>query len=117
MIIYCDGHRDKICYVPEGRAGTILPFEGQSHNEAEHVAIQKALEYAMCRPEPHVFEIFSDSELAIKQLKGEYQIKDPALYEQAAKTLQMVDRLSEQGKVVLFHWVHREENKAGLLLE
>lgn len=77
-----------------------------TNNVAEYKAIIKALEYALSENAKNV-TIFSDSELVVKQLNGEYLIKNKTL-----KTLVFkVAKLSEQfSKVKIIHII-REKNR------
>ena len=50
----------------------------QTNNQAEYQAIIKALEVAKGYTKESIV-LFSDSELVIKQLKGEYKVKSPHL--------------------------------------
>lgn len=78
----------------------------QTNNVAEYTALIKALELAI----KHGFDdvqILSDSELIVKQMNGEYKVKNAdirVLYDEATALRKQV------GKVNLSH-VRREENK------
>ncbi|MCX6659950.1 MAG: reverse transcriptase-like protein, partial [Candidatus Bathyarchaeota archaeon] len=56
--------------------------------------------------------IYSDSQLAVRQLSGEYEIRDPKLKILAAKVQQLC-----QNRAVTFRWIPREKNLAGKILE
>lgn len=78
-----------------------------TNNQAEYTALVRALEHALELGEGYRVEVFSDSELMVKQVNGEYRVKNEELrplYEQARK---LCDRF--RGGVRLFH-VRREEN-------
>lgn len=56
--------------------------------------------------------VCGDSELVIRQLRGEYRVKQPHLQMLHAEAI----RLS-RGLDVEFRWIPRERNQAGFLLE
>ncbi|MHA1976780.1 MAG: ribonuclease HI family protein [Candidatus Hodarchaeales archaeon] len=64
--------RDKIIFQQNYFLGT------QTNNQAEYQAIIKALETAKEYTKEDIV-LYSDSELVIKQLTGEYQVKSPHL--------------------------------------
>jgi ribonuclease HI len=79
-----------------------------TNNQAEYTALIRALEHALELGPAHSLHVFSDSELMVKQMKGEYRVKNEelrGLYEQARK---LADRF--QGTVTFRH-VRREQNK------
>ena len=94
----------------------------KTNNEAEYEALLKALSIISSkwvdrksglRRDVGPVRICSDSELLVKQLKGEYEVKDPKLrrlWERAG------DMMKAMGPVVL-QWIPREENFAGQWLE
>jgi ribonuclease HI len=53
-----------------------------------------------------------DSELVVKQLKGEYRVKQPAL----AELKEQVDRLRSRFRVLRWKHVPREQNREADLL-
>jgi len=96
-----------------------------TNNEAEYKAVifglLKAKELGV-----ELDEVFSDSQLVVRQLNGEYKVREKRLerfveaiwveteakYQRVGKLL----RLKQQGRIK-FSWVPREENRAGRLLE
>jgi ribonuclease HI len=77
-----------------------------TNNTAEYAALLALLEHAgALRPES--LTIRSDSELLIKQMKGEYRVKDPKLRILHAEAKRL---LTAFGRIVLEH-VPRERNK------
>jgi ribonuclease HI len=65
-----------------------------TNNQAEYTALVKALEHALELGASHRLLIHSDSELLVKQMNGEYQVKNPdlrPLYEQARKLARSFD--------------------------
>jgi ribonuclease HI len=92
----------------------------KTNNEAEYLALLKALELiseklADKSDHGHREEVLirSDSKLIVSQVKGEFQVKEARLKElnQRAK-----DAIQKIGSVRL-EWVPRKENYAGLWIE
>ena len=57
-----------------------------TNNQAEYTALVKALERALTLGRAHRVKLHSDSELMVKQMKGEYKVKNSELrplYEEA----------------------------------
>jgi len=76
-----------------------------TNNEAEYKALILGIKEAGLRGFSHL-EIFSDSELMVRQMRGEYRVKSPGLqdlYFQAVKGLEPFQK-------VAFHHVPRQEN-------
>jgi len=66
----------------------------RTNNEAEYLALITALEYLKGARPSHV-EFLLDSELVVRQLKGEYKVKEPrlqSLYGQVIMLLNAVPR-------------------------
>jgi ribonuclease HI len=78
-------------YVLEAEDGTVLAAEGEAigtatNNIAEYSGLVAGLQRALELHVPEV-EVVSDSELMVKQMRGEYRVKNEALrelYEEAA---------------------------------
>lgn len=51
----------------------------QDSNVAEYVALMEALQFALSLNARHL-HVYSDSELVVKQMTGEYRCKSPRLY-------------------------------------
>ncbi len=81
-----------------------------TNNIAEYTAVLRGLAFAKEMNEREV-EIRSDSELLIKQMKGEYKTKMPHLKELKKK----IDELRKEINVN-FKWVPREQNEIADLL-
>ena len=65
---------------PDGERIKIARWIGhQDNNVAEYVALLEALQHAL-KHEAKSLQVFSDSELVVKQMKGEYQCRSPRLY-------------------------------------
>ena len=98
-------------YVLETEDGTVLAAHGEAigvatNNVAEYSALIAGLEKAA---ELHVreLEVVSDSELMVKQMRGEYRVKHPGLQPLYQEARTLVARLGR----VTFEHVRREFNK------
>jgi ribonuclease HI len=78
----------------------------QTNNYAEYTAIIIGLELAVAHDIDELL-VRLDSELAVKQLKGEYRVKNEVL---ARLYLRVID-LSHDFKSIKFEHVRREKNK------
>jgi ribonuclease HI len=78
-----------------------------TNNVAEYRAILKGLEVALKKGAKSA-DCFLDSELVVKQLRGEYRIKDEKMKELAGQ----VFVVREQFENVSFFNIPREKNKA-----
>jgi len=79
-----------------------------TNNEAEYQAVLKALSYVEGEISGCRIDFFLDSELVVKQLNGEYKVKDEKLKPLFLKIREMV---ITRGGLVLFSHVKREKNK------
>lgn len=81
--------------------------EGQTNNTAEYWAVIRALTWSWKqRCFEQAIEIRSDSQLVIRQLRGEWAVKSPSVipfYERAMRGMHPFTALS-------LRWVPREEN-------
>jgi ribonuclease HI len=92
---------------PEGRTLELGKYLGvQTNNFAEYSGLLAALEYALQNNFAGI-KIFSDSELLVKQIKGEYKVKHPALKTLFARASEMVGRLQHFS----IHHVMRSHNR------
>jgi ribonuclease HI len=98
-------------YVLEADDGTVLAAHGErigvaTNNVAEYRALieglRKALELAVDE-----VEVISDSELLVKQMTGEYRIKNAALQELSLEASHLARKLSR----VSYRAVRREHNE------
>jgi ribonuclease HI len=98
-------------YVLETDDGTVLDARGQrigvaTNNVAEYRALVAGLEAALARGVTEL-EVVSDSELLVKQMRGEYKVKNTALralHDQAAS-------LERELGDVTYTAVRREHNE------
>ena len=91
--------------------GTVLDARGdaigvQTNNVAEYTALLNGLRRAVELGVTEV-EVVSDSELMVKQMRGEYKIKNAALRELSVE----VARLARAVGTVTYTSVRREHNK------
>ena len=98
-------------YVLEAEDGTVLDARGEAigvatNNVAEYRALvaglQKALEVGVGE-----LEVVSDSELLVKQMRGEYKVKNAALADLKAEAESLARRLPK----VVYTAVRREHNE------
>src|SRR3954469_4076943 len=65
----------------------------QTNNYAEYSALLAALEYAVDHSHPAI-NVVSDSELLVKQIRGDYKVKSPelkTLYDRARELIRKLD--------------------------
>jgi ribonuclease H / adenosylcobalamin/alpha-ribazole phosphatase len=98
-------------YVLEAEDGTILDARGErigvaTNNVAEYRALiaglEKAVELALVD-----VEVVSDSELLVKQMRGEYRVKNEALRELSIEASRLARRIGK----VSYTAVRREHNE------
>ncbi len=95
--------------IEDGEGNLIEELHGAlgvaTNNVAEYNGLLAALEWAVDHDEPRL-HIRSDSELLVKQMRGEYKVKNPglqALFVQARLLVMQLDK-------VTFEHVRREMN-------
>jgi ribonuclease HI len=98
-------------YVLEADDGTVLAAHGEAigvatNNVAEYRALVAGLERARDAG-VHELEVVSDSELVVKQMRGEYKVKKAALRELSLEAA----RLAREIGVVRYTAVRREHNE------
>ena len=98
-------------YVLEADDGTVLAAHGErigvaTNNVAEYRALIAGLEKAVELALDEV-EVVSDSELLVKQMRGEYRVKNEALLELS----QQAKRLARKLDKVEYRHVVREHNE------
>jgi probable phosphoglycerate mutase len=97
-------------YVLETEDGTVLDAHGETigvatNNVAEYRGLLAGLEAAVERGVAEL-EVVSDSELLVKQMRGEYKVKNEALQELVADAHDLARRLGK----VSYTAVRREHN-------
>jgi ribonuclease HI len=98
-------------FVLEAEDGTVLASEGAAigiatNNVAEYSGLIAGLRRALELAVPEV-EVVSDSELMVKQMRGEYRVKNEALRELFAEAT----RLARQLTKVEYRHVRRAQNE------
>jgi probable phosphoglycerate mutase len=98
-------------YVLETEDGTVLAAHGEAigtatNNVAEYRALVAGLEKALELQVDEV-EVVSDSELVVKQMRGEYKVKNEALRDLSLQAT----RLARQLRSVSYTAVRREHNE------
>jgi len=98
-------------YVLETDDGTVLDARGETigvatNNVAEYRALLAGLEAALDRGVDEL-EVVSDSELLVKQMRGEYKVKNETLRELQREAAELADGL----KRVTFRAVRRAHNE------
>jgi probable phosphoglycerate mutase len=98
-------------YVLEADDGTVLAAHGEkigiaTNNVAEYSALIAGLEKALELGVPEV-TVVSDSELMVKQMRGEYRVKNDALRELSLEAARLAERIGD----VRYTAVRREHNE------
>lgn len=83
-----------------------------SNNTAEHCAMMEAFVFIYSINEDANFIIFSDSDMAVKQMRGEYKMNPRLAYAYTAyQNKETLKELKDSGKNIEFVWIPRELNK------
>ena len=98
-------------YVLEDADGTVLAAHGEkigvaTNNVAEYRGLVAGLAKAVELELPEV-EVVSDSELLVKQMRGEYRVKNEALRELSLEAARLARRLDSVG----YRHVRRAQNE------
>ena len=98
-------------YVLEAEDGTVLDARGEAigtatNNVAEYRGLVAGLAEAVERGVDEL-EVVSDSELLVKQMRGEYRVKNQALRELSLEAAALARRLGR----VEYRAVRREQNE------
>ena len=98
-------------YVLEAEDGTVLAAHGEAigvatNNVAEYSALVAGLEKAI-EVGVSELEVISDSELMVKQMRGEYRVKNEALRDLSVHASRLAGKLGS----VSYRAVRREQNK------
>jgi ribonuclease H / adenosylcobalamin/alpha-ribazole phosphatase len=98
-------------FVLEAEDGTVLAANGEAigvatNNVAEYRALVAGLRRA-AEAGVTALEVISDSELLVKQMRGEYRVKNPALKELSVEAA----RLARELGPVTYTAVRREHNE------
>lgn len=85
--------------------------EGSTNNVAEYTALLRGLEAAKPEVPPgDVLEIMGDSQLAIRQLTGQYAVNAPTIVPLHSKASLAIHELRVTGRKVDLKWIPREQN-------
>jgi ribonuclease HI len=98
-------------YVLESEDGALLAAHGEAigtatNNVAEYTALLAGLEKALELGVDEL-EVVSDSELLVKQMRGEYKVRKPTLRELSAQATALAEQLGS----VTYTAVRREHNE------
>ena len=98
-------------FVLEAADGTVLDARGEAigvatNNVAEYRALLAGLERAV-ELDVDELEVISDSELLVKQMRGEYKVKNAALRELSLEAARLARRIG----TVSYTAVRREHNE------
>jgi ribonuclease HI len=100
-------------------AAAVVQFEGQrhevfdtyppggTHNTAEYLALQLGLEHARALGATHV-TVYGDSQLVVRQVRGEYRVKHPGLRPLHAAVRRLLDSFEDGWDI---DWIRREANR------
>ena len=77
-----------------------------TNNQAEYTALVMALEYVQMNFPKRKIKVFTDSQLMVRQLKGEYRVKSPNLIPIWSKARELVEKLN-----VSLEWIKRDKNR------
>ena len=118
--IYFDGatRGNRICVYRQNNYKIRVLKTKQTNNQLEYAALIFALRSVYKyhkRNTPLAVSIIGDSELVIKQMKGENEVRSRHLidlHEQAVAELESIDNVN-----LIFYWVPRDENLAGVELD
>jgi ribonuclease HI len=78
-----------------------------TNNQAEYQAVHAALQYVHQHGSASV-DLYADSELVVKQLRGEYKVKNKELAPWYIKIISLANQIGQ----VKYHCIRREENAA-----
>lgn len=91
----------------EDRGAAVAPGSANAtNNVAEYVAAIRALEWLHGRRFSGMVVVRGDSQLVVRQMKGEYKVRAEHLKTYQRQLLELVRRFQQ----VEFEWVRREEN-------
>ena len=97
--------RDQV-RIHEGRGIAAERGAGATNNVAEYTGCIRALEWALTQKIQEPVVVRGDSELVLRQLKGEYKVRSPLL----APLYWRARELFMQLPSLRFEWVPREQN-------
>lgn len=83
------------------------PLDMVTNNSAEYEAVIQGLSFALAEGVP-ALDVYSDSELIVKQIRGEYKVRNADLAPMHEEVKKM---MAEFSGAVRFHHIPREQNK------
>ena len=92
--------------------GVVGEGEGMTNNVAEYSGLIEGLKAAskILNPED-TLEIRSDSQLAVRQMNGEYRVRSERIRPLFKKAQELKKTLERKGILVRIEWVPREQNE------
>ncbi len=105
MKVYVGGNSKEVCCVVEGQRPERAKLDGTN---TSNVAKYRAILFGLYK-HPEATKVCSDSQLVIKQLRGDCAVKDVRL---RVLVDRVCLRLSQLGHEVKFTWVPKEDNLA-----
>jgi ribonuclease HI len=120
--LYADGKRSSVRY-----SGGAINHEDGTNNMAEYIALIEALEIFTAELTPVLMDartttvrpdtlttidlvVYTDSELVVKQISGEYEAKDKALKQLCLVAQQKLEMMRQYNVTISIKWIPREEN-------
>jgi ribonuclease HI len=92
----------------EGKGLAVPPFsQHATNNVAEYVGAIRAMEWLKDRGFRGTVYLFGDSQLVLRQMKGEYRVRT----EHIRAYHELLKRLTAGFEQVKFEWIPREENR------
>ncbi len=82
----------------------------RTNNEAEYLALLTALRKAVSMKAEEV-ELISDSELLVKQIRGEYRVRSPRLKRLHGEAVKLSSRIPRLRITHVDRWENREADK------
>lgn len=106
-----NGKKSKYAIVfDNGHTEIMTTRKNQTNNEMEYRALFAAL--VMVLPDEKI-TIYSDSQLVVRQMTGEYQVRADNLISISNECR----RLLNNAPNIMLKWIPRKQNKAGILLD
>jgi ribonuclease HI len=90
---------------PQGLCGYVGYGDGVTNNVAEYTGLIRGLEFLVSRGVQSC-EVRGDSQLAIRQMTGEYAVKSPLIRPLWQEAMSLASRIPG----IRFRWVRRQEN-------
>jgi ribonuclease HI len=114
MKVYCDSSVTEACVVLPSDPPYLFPYhERVTTNQGEYLALLHALDLCLdfYTYDLHI-EIYSDSQLIVNQTNSLWRCRDPKLIPLRNAAQSQLINLN-----ITLHWIPREQNLAGIVLE